>query len=149
MVQTTTLLRSARILRRVLETQGNLLSQSDSSEKPPVDASVKKITNGENDNYDPLRIGEKFKFFQMKKWYRHNPESVLEDRTHKLIWDFEIQTDHLILARRLDLIIKKKKKRTCRIVDFALSVDHTVKLKDSKKKVKYLDFAKKLKNCGT
>ena len=29
---------------------------------------------------------------------------------HKLLWDFEIQTDHLISARRPDLIIINKKK---------------------------------------
>ena len=39
----------------------------------------------------------------------HNPASVLENNTHKLLWDFDIQTDHLISARRPDLIIIKKK----------------------------------------
>ena len=34
-----------------------------------------------------------------------NPEYVLEKETHKLLWDFEIQTDHLILAKRQDLVI--------------------------------------------
>ena len=40
----------------------------------------------------------------------HNPASVLENATHKLLWDFNIQTDHLIPARRPDLIIINKKK---------------------------------------
>ena len=44
-----------------------------------------------------------------------NSTSVLENDAHKLLWDFGIQTDHLISARRPDLIIinkqKKKKKR--------------------------------------
>ncbi len=47
----------------------------------------------------------------------HNPASVLENDTHKLLWDFEIQTDHLIAARHLDLVIIKKekeKKKTCK-----------------------------------
>ena len=26
----------------------------------------------------------------------HKPESALENETHKILWDFEIQTDHLI-----------------------------------------------------
>ena len=26
----------------------------------------------------------------------HNPAPVLENDTHKLLWDFNIQTDHLI-----------------------------------------------------
>ena len=60
----------------------------------------------------------------------HNPESVLENETHKLLWDFEIQTNHQIFARRPDLIIIKKKEGICRIVDFAAPVDHRVKLKE-------------------
>ena len=43
----------------------------------------------------------------------HNPALVLENDSHKLLWDFNVQTDHLIPARRPDLIIinqKKKKK---------------------------------------
>ena len=41
----------------------------------------------------------------------HNQASVLKNDTHKLIWDFDIHTDHLISARRLDIIIIKKKKK--------------------------------------
>ena len=41
----------------------------------------------------------------------YNPAPVLENDTHKLLWDFNIQTDHLIPARRPDLIIINKKKR--------------------------------------
>ena len=39
----------------------------------------------------------------------HNPSPVLENDSHKLLWDFNIQTDHLIPAGRPDLIINKKK----------------------------------------
>ena len=48
-------------------------------------------------------------------------------------------------ARRPDLIIVNKKKRTYRIVDFAVPDDHRVKLKESEKKDKYLDLARELK----
>ena len=41
----------------------------------------------------------------------HNSASVLENATHKLLLDFNIQTDHLIPARRPDLIIINKKKK--------------------------------------
>ena len=63
---------------------------------------------------------------------------------HKLLWDCEIQMDHLNSTRRSDLIIinkKKKEKRTCWIVDLAAPADHRVKLKESEKKDKYLDLA--------
>ena len=45
------------------------------------------------------------------KWYRHNSESVLEYETHEILWDFEIKTDHLISAKRQDLVIINKKKK--------------------------------------
>ena len=54
---------------------------------------------------------KKFKFDHINKWYMHNVESVLENKTHKLLCNFEIQTDHLISARRPDLLMIKKKKK--------------------------------------
>ena len=74
----------------------------------------------------------------------HNPTPVLENDSHKLLWDFNIQTDHLIPARRPDLIIINKRKRICKIVDFAVPVDHRINLKESEKD-KYLDLARELK----
>ena len=75
-----------------------------------------------------------------------NSESLLENETHKLLWDFYIQMDHLISTRRPDLIIlNKEKKRTCRIVDLAATADRRVKLKESEKKDEYFDFARELK----
>ena len=75
----------------------------------------------------------------------HNPAPVLENNTNKLLRDFDIHTDHLISARRPDLIIINKKKRTCKIVDFAVLADNRIKLKEWEKKDKYLDFAIELK----
>ena len=67
--------------------------------------------------------------------------------THKLLWHFDIHMDHLISARRPDLIIinKKKKKTNCKIVDFAVLADHRIKLKESEKKGKYHELARELK----
>ena len=66
----------------------------------------------------------------------HNIAPVLENFTHKILWDFDIHTDHLISARRPDLIIIIKKKRICKIVDFAVPADHRIKLKECEKKDK-------------
>ena len=62
---------------------------------------------------------KKINFGHTNKWYIYKPESVLENETHKDLWDFEIQTDHQISARRPNLVIvnnnnnkrKKKEKR--------------------------------------
>ena len=90
---------------------------------------------------------KKFKFDHADKWYMHNPAPVLENDTHKHLWDFDIQMDHLISTRRPDLIIinKKKKKKICRIVDFAVPAYHRIKLKECEKRDKYLDLARELK----
>ena len=44
-------------------------------------------------------VCKKLKFDHPNKWYMRNPESVLENEIHTLLWDFEIQTDPLISAR--------------------------------------------------
>ena len=88
---------------------------------------------------------KKFKFDHTKNWYMHNPAPVLENDTHKLLWDFGIHTDHLISARRPDLILINKKKRICKIVDFSVPANHRIKLKECEKKDKYLDLARELK----
>ena len=75
----------------------------------------------------------------------HNPAYVLENDTHKLLWDFDIHTERLISARRPDHIIIDKNKRICKIVDFAVLVDYRIKLKECEKKDKYLDIAREIK----
>ena len=72
-----------------------------------------------------------------------NLTSVLENDTQKLLWDFDIQEDHLISARRPDLIIisnNNNKKKTIKIVGLAITGDHIVKLKETEKKHKCLEL---------
>ena len=88
---------------------------------------------------------KEFKFDHTNKWYMHNPAPILENDTHKLLWDFSIQTYHLTPARRPDLIIINKKRRICKIVDFAVPADHRINLKKCEKKDKNIDIARELK----
>ena len=55
-------------------------------------------------------LSKKFKFDHSNKWYMPNPQSVLQNETHKILCDFEIQTDHLISTRRQELVIISKKR---------------------------------------
>ena len=95
-------------------------------------------------------LSRKLKFGHTNKWYMHNPESILENEMHKLLWDFEIETDHLISSRQSDLLILNNNNNNnteenlpncglCRLAD------HRGKLKESEKRVKYLDLAGELK----
>ena len=49
-IQTTALLKTARILRRVLETWGDLLSIKNSNEKPSANTDVKNFIGVNNNN---------------------------------------------------------------------------------------------------
>ena len=50
------------------------------------------------------------------------------------MWDFSIQTDHVIEARRPDLVVVDKE-RSCKIIDFAVPGDSRIeKKKDNIKK---------------
>ena len=53
---------------------------------------------------------KKLKFGHTTKWYVHNPESAPENAMYKILWDIEMQTDHLIPSRRPDRVKIDKKK---------------------------------------
>ena len=53
---------------------------------------------------------KRLKFSLTNNMYKQ--ESILEKETHEILWDFGIQTGHLIPAKRpyLELLKKRKKK---------------------------------------
>ena len=74
----------------------------------------------------------------------HNIEYNLESKVNKFISDFVRKTDHLISARQPDfIIIKNKKDKPCRIVDFAVLANHRIQSKESGKRDKCQDIANK------
>ena len=84
-----------------------------------------------------LEMCNKFKFDHAKKWYMHNPAPVLKNDIHRLPWDIDIQSDHVISARSYNNWKKN--------VDFAIPADHRIKLKECEKRDKYLGLATELK----
>ena len=89
-------------------------------------------------------ICRKFGVNVSEKWYNHEPESVVENDTCKVLWDFTIQTDHVIEARRPDLILIKKEENNCIIVDFAIPYDTRIEQKEKEKVEKYQDLKREL-----
>ena len=85
----------------------------------------------------------KLKFDHTTKWYLQKPESTLENETLKILWDFEIQTDHLLLARRPNLMIINKKGKP----DLYSSVpaDNRMKFKENEKRDEFSDLVRELK----
>ena len=51
---------------------------------------------------------KKYELKYAKNWYDHVAESVTENEKAKILWDFTIQTDHVIQARRPDIVVKEK-----------------------------------------
>ena len=80
------------------------------------------------------KLARKCNFEAEDKWYEHEPESVLENEDYKILWDFSIQTDHVIEARRPDLIVVDKKERSCKIIDFAVPRDSRIEEKEKDKR---------------
>ena len=91
----------------------------------------------------------KFKFDHVNKWYMHNPAPVLENDTHKLLWDFDIQTDPLISARRPDLIIINKKKKSAKLSTLLSRLTTEWKWKNVKRMISTSTLRGNWKNYGT
>ena len=76
----------------------------------------------------------------------HNQKSFLENERHKFLLYFEIQTDHLFLAGRVDLIIINKK-GTFQHLGYCFLTRQQSKIEKSEKKDEYKDLARELKKC--
>ena len=79
------------------------------------------------------------------KWYEHQPEAVQENERYKILWDFNIQTEHVIEARRPDMIVIDKETKFAKIIDFAIPYDSRVNSKEVEKIEKYQDLAPEIK----
>ena len=59
------------------------------------------------------------------------------------MWDFSIQTDHVIEAWRPDLVVVDKES-CCKIIDFAVPRDSRIEEKEEDKIEKYQDLGREL-----
>ena len=91
-----------------------------------------------------LKLARKCNFEARNKCCEHEPESVLENEDYKILWDFSIQTDHVIEARRPDLVVVHKKERSCKIIDFAVPGDSRIEEKEKDKIEKIQDLVREL-----
>ena len=89
------------------------------------------------------KLARKCNFEAGDKWYEHELESVSENEDYKISWDFSIQTDHIMEARRPDLVVVDKK-RICKIIDFAVPGDSRIAEKEKDKREKYQDLRREL-----
>ena len=90
------------------------------------------------------KLCEKCHLEKKDKWYEHGPDSVSENNEVKLLWDVNTRCDHVIEARRLDIVVVNKQERKCSIIDIAVLADK-IGEKENEKVEKYQDLA----NCKT
>ena len=90
------------------------------------------------------KLDRKCNFEAGDKWYEHEAEIVLENEDYKILWDFSIQTDHVIEARRPDLVVVDKKERSCKIIYFAVPGDSRIEEKEKDKIEKYQNLGREL-----
>ena len=90
------------------------------------------------------KLARKCYFEGGDKWYEHKPESVLENEDYKILWDFSIQTDHVIEFRRPDLVVVDKKEKSCKIINFAVPGDSRIEEKEKDKIEWYQELGREL-----
>ena len=89
-------------------------------------------------------VCRKFDIRVNNNWYEDEPEAVIENNQCKILWDFEVQTDHVIKERRPDLVAVDKEKRISQIVDFAIPYDTKIMEREMDKITKYQDLGREL-----
>ena len=90
------------------------------------------------------KLARKCNFEAGDKWYEHESESVLEKEDSKILWDLSIQTDHVLEAPRPDAVVVDKKKRSCKIIDFAVPGDSRIEEEEDKIET-YQDLGRELR----
>ena len=60
------------------------------------------------------------------------------------MWDYNIQTDHDITARRPDLVVVNNREQTCQIIDVSIPVDTAVRKTEKQKIEKYQDLSREV-----
>jgi hypothetical protein len=72
-------------------------------------------------------------------WYEHVPKSVETSQGGKvtILWNQHIQTDITIPNNKADIIIGDNGRRTCMLIDVAISGDRNVITKETGKIKKY------------
>ena len=75
-----------------------------------------------------------------KHWYEHVPKSVKTGRGDNvtILWNQQVQTDRTIPNNKPDIIIRDNGKRTCMLIDVAISGDRNVIKKEAEKILKYI-----------
>ncbi|MGZ7254081.1 hypothetical protein ACXWO5_10720, partial [Streptococcus pyogenes] len=69
------------------------------------------------------------------KW--EMPPRVMENDRAKILWDFQMQTDKMVVANQPDIVVVDKQKKTAVVIDVAVPNDSNIRKKEHEKLEKY------------
>ena len=90
-------------------------------------------------------VSRKIGFDVNEKWYKHEPEKVVKNDSWKILWGVTIKTDHIIEARRPDMVIIDKTKIECKIIGFGYPFDSRIEGRENDKMRGYNNLKRELK----
>ena len=83
-----------------------------------------------------------------RRWYRHQPDRLVETDDIVVMWDTTIPTAGKIKANRQDICLRDKKAYTCLLIDISCPADGNVGRKHAEKLAKYGDLRVEVAACG-
>ena len=69
----------------------------------------------------------------------------MENTEVKILWDFNVETDHVIVHRRPHIVVLEKKEKKALLIDIAVPGDVRVEEKEEEKVTKYQCLAREVK----
>ena len=72
------------------------------------------------------------------------PPKVVENDQAKILWDFQIQTDKLVMANQPDIVLIDKQQKKAVVIDVAIPSDSNIRKKEHEKLEKYQGLKKEL-----
>ena len=81
-----------------------------------------------------------------KHWYEHVPKSVETGQGGNvtILWNQQVQTDRTIPNNKPVIIIRDNEKRTCMLIDVAISGDRNMIKKEAEKILKYRPYSRNI-----
>ena len=90
------------------------------------------------------KLCTKYELESEDKWYEYALLGCVKSDRIKLLWDINVQCDHVIEARKPDIILVNKESKVCAIIDVAIPGDIRVCEKETEKVEKYQDLKREI-----
>ena len=92
-----------------------------------------------------MKLCQKFGLIDGVNWYNHKPAKVVENGRVKILWDFNIKTDHVIQHRRPDIVVLYKIERKYHLIDITVNGDKKIESKEQEKIDNYRELRREVK----